>query len=69
VTRAAGGEMEHIVRVTIYLTDMQQFPRVNTVMAEYFSEPYPARAAVGVRELPKGAQVEVDAILVLPESV
>jgi len=67
VSRAAGGELEHVVRVTVYLTDMQQFPRVNAVMAEFFSEPYPARAAVGVRELPKGAQVEVDAILILPE--
>ena len=69
VARAAGGDLQDIVRLTVYLTDMQQFPRVNAVMAEFFSEPYPARAAIGVNELPKGAQVEVDAILVLPDPV
>jgi len=69
VARAAGADLQDIVRLTVYLTDMQQFPRVNAVMAEFFSEPYPARAAIGVKELPKGAQVEVDAILVLPDPV
>jgi len=69
VARAAGGDLHDVVRLTVYLTDMQQFPRVNAVMAEFFSEPYPARAAIGVKELPKGAQVEVDAILVLPDPV
>jgi len=69
VARAAGGDLQDIVRLTVYLTDMKQFPRVNAVMAEFFSEPYPARAAIGVNELPKGAEVEVDAVLVLPDPV
>jgi reactive intermediate/imine deaminase len=66
VARAAGGELDDMVRLTVYLTEMEKFPRVNAVMAEYFSKPYPARAAIGVRELPKGAEVEVDAIMMLP---
>ena len=63
VCAAAGGTLDGIVRLTVYLVDMQHFPRVNAIMAEYFSQPYPARAAVGVAALPKGAQVEMDAIL------
>jgi reactive intermediate/imine deaminase len=62
---AAGGNLDHAVRVTVYLTDLQHFALVNRVMAEYFSQPYPARAAVGVAALPKGAAVEIDAILEL----
>lgn len=60
---AAGGSLDQIVKLTVFLTDMGNFPHVNSVMAQYFSEPYPARAAVGVAALPKGAQVEMDAIL------
>ena len=62
---AAGGNLDHAVRVTVYLTDLQHFALVNRVMAEYFSQPYPARAALGVAALPKGAMVEIDAILEL----
>jgi reactive intermediate/imine deaminase len=62
---AAGGDLDHAVRVTVYLTDLQHFALVNRVMAEYFSQPYPARAALGVAALPKGAAVEIDAILEL----
>lgn len=65
VCQAAGGELEQVVRLTVYLVDLADFPEVNAVMAEYFSEPYPARAAIGVAALPKGARVEMDAILAL----
>lgn len=65
VADAAGGSLADAVKLTIYLTDLDNFAKVNEVMARYFSEPYPARAAVGVKALPKGAQVEADAILVL----
>jgi reactive intermediate/imine deaminase len=64
VTGAAGATLADIVKLTVYLTDLGDFPTVNEVMAEYFVEPYPARAAVGVSELPKGAAVEMDAVLV-----
>tara|TARA_B110000977_G_scaffold200949_1_gene293312 strand:- start:2767 stop:3156 length:390 start_codon:yes stop_codon:yes gene_type:complete len=64
VAQAAGGSLSDCVKLTIYLTDLNEFANLNTVMAEYFSEPYPARAAVEVSALPKGAQVEVDAIMV-----
>jgi reactive intermediate/imine deaminase len=63
VAEAAGGSLADAVRVTIYLTDLSHFALVNQVMAEYFSEPYPARAAVGVASLPRGAAVEADCIL------
>ena len=62
---AAESDLDHTVRVTVYLTDLQHFALVNRVMAEYFSQPYPARAAIGVAALPKGAAVEIDAILEL----
>jgi reactive intermediate/imine deaminase len=65
VARAAGGELGAAVKVNVYLTDLAHFQTVNKVMAEYFAEPYPARAAVGVASLPRGAAVEVDAVLVL----
>lgn len=65
VAEAAGATLAHTVRVTIYLTDLSHFGKVNEIMARYFSEPYPARAAVGVKELPRGAMVEADAILFL----
>jgi len=66
VAEAAGGNLEDIVKLTIFLTDLSHFAVVNDVMAKYFQTPYPARAVVGVAALPKGAMVEVDAVLVLP---
>lgn len=68
ITEAAGGSLNHIAKLNIFLTDLSCFPIVNEVMAEYFEQPYPARAAVGVRALPKGAQVEMDAIMSLENS-
>lgn len=64
VAAAAGGSLDDAVRVTIFLTDLGKFPQVNEVMAEYFTQPYPARVTIGVAALPKGAEVEVDCILV-----
>ena len=63
VARAAGGSLADVAKLNIFLTDMGDFARVNQVMTEYFDQPYPARAAVGVAALPKGAAVEMDAIL------
>ena len=65
VCAAAGGSLADIAKLNVFLTDLGHFPLVNQVMAEYFTEPYPARAAVGVAALPKGAQVEMDAVMVL----
>ena len=65
VAKASGGSLQDVVKLNVYLTDLTHFPLVNEVMAQYFREPYPARAAVGVAALPKGAAVEMDAILVL----
>jgi len=65
VAQAAGGSLANVVKLTVYLTDLRHFPNVNEVMARYFREPFPARAAVGVAALPLGVPVEVDAILVL----
>src|ERR1700761_4807132 len=65
VCEAAGGSLAGIVRVGIYLTDLGNFAAVNAVMADYFKEPYPARSTIGVASLPRGAQVEIDAILQL----
>lgn len=65
VAAAAGGSLDHAVRLTVYLTDLAHFPLVNEIMAEYCKQPYPARAAIGVAQLPRGAAVEVDGILVL----
>ena len=64
VAEAAGGELADVVKLTVYLTDLEDFQRVNEIMAQYFDEPYPARAAIGVAGLPKCAVVEMDAILV-----
>lgn len=63
VAHAAGGGLNDIVKLNIYLTDLTHFPMVNQLMAEYFSEPYPARAAVGVAALPRGVGVEMEAIM------
>jgi len=68
VARASGGDLKDIVKLNVYLTDLGNFALVNEVMARYFAQPYPARAAVGVAALPKGAAVEMDAILVLSEA-
>ena len=65
VAKAAGGNMDNIVKVTVYLTDLGNFATVNKVMSEFFREPYPARAALGVAASPKGADVEAEAVLVL----
>ena len=63
VAEAAGGTMEQVLKLNLYLTDLANFATVNSVMADYFDEPYPARAAVGVASLPKGADVEAEAVL------
>ena len=63
VCAAAGGSLDDIVKLTIFLTDLGNFPQVNTIMGQYFTTPYPARAAVEVSALPKGVDVEMDAIL------
>lgn len=65
IAEAVGGSLNDCVKVHVFLTDLANFPIVNQVMAEFFSEPYPARAAIGVASLPRAAQVEVDAIMVL----
>lgn len=65
VAEAASGSLADVVKLNVFLTDLGNFALVNSIMAEYFSEPYPARAAVGVASLPRGALVEADAVLVL----
>jgi reactive intermediate/imine deaminase len=65
VAEAAGGSLKDVVKLTIFLTDLSCFPTVNEIMARYFSEPYPARAAIEVSALPKAVEVEMDAVLVL----
>ena len=65
VARAAGGSLADTVKLNVFLTDLGHFALVNQLMAEYFQEPYPARAAIGVAALPRGAQVEMDAVLAL----
>lgn len=65
VAQAAGGDLQDIVKLNVFLTDLSHFPIVNEIMSEYFTQPYPARAAVGVAALPKGVGVEMDAIMEL----
>jgi len=65
VARAAGGSLDDVVKLNVFLTDLGHFPIVNQVMSSYFTEPYPARAAIGVASLPKDASVEMDAVLEL----
>lgn len=65
VCAAAGGELQDIVKLNIFLTDLGHFALVNEVMANYFVQPYPARAAIGVASLPRGAQVEMDGVMVI----
>lgn len=63
VAEAAGGSLADVVKLNVFLTDLSHFAKVNETMARYFSQPFPARAAVGVKELPRGAQVEADAVM------
>ena len=65
VCEAAGGDLSDIVKLNIFLTDLSHFPVVNEIMGQHFQEPYPARAAIGVRALPKGSMVEMDGIVVI----
>lgn len=65
IAEAAGGSLANVVKLTVFLTDLAHFPRVNEIMATYLSQPYPARAAVGVAQLPRGARVEMECILSL----
>lgn len=65
IAQAAGASLENVIKLTVYLVNLNDFPIVNEVMGEYFEEPYPARAAIGVASLPKGAGVEVEAVLAL----
>lgn len=67
VAEAAGGSLADVVKLNVYLTDLGHFTKVNEIMAEYFTQPYPARAAVGVASLPRGALVEADAVMVLAD--
>ena len=67
VAEAAGGSLADVVKLNIFLTDLQHFPLINEIMADFFQQPYPARAAIGVSQLPKGAQVEMDAIMSLSD--
>ncbi|MDA8225633.1 MAG: RidA family protein [Betaproteobacteria bacterium] len=66
VAQAAGASLDDMVKLNIYLVDLSHFAKVNEIMMQYFSEPYPARAAVGVAALPRGAEVEADGILLVP---
>lgn len=65
VAKAAGGDLNNIAKLTIFLTDLTHFPIVNNVMAQYFTEPYPARSTIEVAGLPKGVAIEIEAILML----
>lgn len=68
VAEAAGGSLQDMLKLTIYLVDLGNFAQVNEIMARYFAEPYPARAAVGVAALPKGSQLEIDGIMEVADS-
>jgi reactive intermediate/imine deaminase len=65
VCNEAGGDLNHIVKLNIFLTDLSNFPIVNEIMAQYFDQPYPARAAIGVKELPKAVGVEMDGVMIV----
>lgn len=67
VAKAAGGSLDHVVKLNVFLTDLGHFAKVNEIMSGYFNQPYPARAAIGVAALPRGAEVEMDAVLVLSD--
>ena len=68
VCEAAGGALNELVKVNVFLIDLSNFAKVNEIMATYFAQPYPARAAVGVSALPRGAQVEIEGVMVLDSS-
>jgi reactive intermediate/imine deaminase len=68
VCEAAGGSLAHIAKLTVFLTDLSHFPLINEAMNRHFTQPYPARAAIGVSALPKGSKVEMDAIMILSPS-
>lgn len=63
--KASGGTLNDIVKLNVYLTELSNFPIINEIMSTYFEEPYPARAAIGVKELPKGAQIEMDGVMIV----
>lgn len=65
VAKASGGGLQHLVKLNIYLTDLGNFAKVNEIMGQYFQQPYPARAAIGIASLPRGSRIEADGILVL----
>ena len=65
VAQAAGGDLRHVAKLGVFLTDLTHFAKVNEIMGQYFREPYPARAAIGVAALPRGARIEADAVMVL----
>lgn len=65
VAKAAGGTLNQLAKLNVYLTDLANFAKVNEIMAQYFSAPYPARAAIGIAQLPRGARIEADGVLVL----
>ncbi|WP_028008126.1 RidA family protein [Solimonas flava] len=65
VAKAAGGTLSQLAKLNVYLTDLTHFAKVNEIMAQYFSAPYPARAAIGIAQLPRGARIEADGVLVL----
>lgn len=65
ICEAAGGSLAQLVKLTVYLTDLNHFPLINEAMSRYFAEPYPARVAIGAAALPRGAQVEIDGVMVL----
>ncbi|ROH91697.1 RidA family protein [Stagnimonas aquatica] len=65
VAKASGGGLQHLVKLNIYLTDLGHFAKVNEIMGQYFQQPYPARAAIGIASLPRGSRIEADGILVL----
>ena len=67
ICEEAGGNLSNIVKLNVYLTDLTHFPLVNEAMTRYFTEPFPARAAIGISALPRNAEVEMDAVMVLPE--
>lgn len=66
VAEAAGGTLADVVKLTLFLTDLEHFPKVNEIMQAHFAQPFPARSTVGVSSLPRGAQFEVEAVMVLP---
>lgn len=68
VCEAADGDINNMVKVNIFLTDLSNFATVNEIMSQYFTQPYPARAAIGVNELPKGSQIEIDGIMEVPST-